>query len=74
MRAKTFKNEKTMEGGNPLHELVILPNDIIGNEYFCHNCQQLRLNLANRKTCGNCGSGHLTFGKIGSLDKKSLAI
>lgn len=39
------------------------------NEYYCNDCKQLRLNLANRITCGNCGSSNVIFGKIGSLNK-----
>lgn len=43
-------------------------------EYFCPNCKQLRLNLANRKTCGNCGCEEIHIGAVGCLDKKELIL
>lgn len=45
---------------------------ITPTEYFCISCEQLRLNLAERTTCGNCGSSDIIHGKIGELDKESL--
>ena len=41
-------------------------------EYFCRDCKQLRLNLANSKKCGNCKSGNIIHGAAGSLDKDKL--
>jgi hypothetical protein len=41
-------------------------------EYFCKNCMQLRLNLAGKTSCGNCGSNKLIHGIINELDKDLL--
>lgn len=38
-------------------------------EYFCLNCQQLRLNFTDRKICGYCGSDKIIIGEVGTLDR-----
>ena len=45
---------------------------MIATEYFCIDCLQLRLNLANSTKCGNCGSENIIHAKIGELDKEQL--
>ncbi len=46
---------------------------INATEYFCKNCQQLRLSLnADKAKCHNCGSHNIVTGNIGELDKQSL--
>jgi DNA-directed RNA polymerase subunit RPC12/RpoP len=42
-------------------------------EYFCKDCQQLRLSLRDDNTkCGNCGSKDIITGKCGELNKEAL--
>lgn len=42
-------------------------------EYFCYDCEQLRLSLIKDKSkCGNCGSNNIITGKVGELDKEAL--
>lgn len=43
-------------------------------EYFCTQCQQLRLDLRNKGEafCGVCGSRKIIRGAVGTLDKEEL--
>ncbi|MHA2342906.1 MAG: hypothetical protein ACXADW_13600 [Candidatus Hodarchaeales archaeon] len=42
-------------------------------EYFCHNCQELRLSfLIVTHNCKNCGSTNIILGRIGELNKNEL--
>ncbi len=39
-------------------------------EYICHDCKQLRLSLDTElKKCGNCGSGRIVMGAVGTLTR-----
>ncbi len=52
--------------------IIINKKNIKPTEYFCIHCGQLRLNMAQRTTCGNCESDNLIHGAINELDKDSL--
>lgn len=42
-------------------------------EYFCKNCQQLRLCFVPQsRACRNCSSTDLVIGKVGTLNKQKL--
>ncbi len=54
--------------------MLSVPSDSF--EYFCRDCNQLRLHVGPHGTrnpkCGNCSSTNLVIGELGSLDKQKL--
>ena len=55
-----------------MNEFMVIQGSTKATEYFCNDCGQLRLNLVERTTCGNCGKSNIVVGEVGALDKDNL--
>lgn len=64
-------NEETYETFQRIRSLI----DSAHSEYYCPDCNQLRLNATGVRVfqCGNCGKPNIIQGMPGTLDKEALS-
>lgn len=58
-----------------MDETIVITNFPPDCEYFCRDCQQLRLSFLDKtEKCGACGSSDIVKGEPGELDKGALLL
>lgn len=58
-----------------MDEMIVMANFPPDCEYFCRDCQQLRLSFLDKtEKCGACGSSNIVKGRPGELDKGALLL